>query len=195
MPPPGHIKPESVYVSRCACDLLDATCQGKLGRCELQLNVFSFRGLKCALPQRRFLTAKEKHRPKLKDWGKDGFATSREGDFLALGSLSTGFTDISNPTLALADDESSKTAIFRVNASNLSQHDFIHCFERPAVPCIISDIPTLEQWPANERWGSWSYFRCMKDSYFKVGEDDDGYSVKVYASNYSVHLSSEVSLY
>lgn len=129
--------------------------------------------------QRRFLTAKEKHRPKLKDWGKDGFATSREGDFLALRNLSTGFTDISNPTRALENDTASEATIFRVSGSNLSQHDFIQCFERPAVPCIISDIPTLEQWPADERWDSWSYFRCMKDSYFKVGEDDDGYSVKV----------------
>lgn len=35
------------------------------------------------------------------------------------------------------------------------------------------------RWEAAEKWDRWSYFRSMKDTFFKVGEDDDGYSVKV----------------
>lgn len=128
--------------------------------------------------KRRFLEAKRKHRPKLQNWERDGFGTNREQDFLALRALDCGFTRICDASLA-ADRHQEPAQLYRISCSNLSYDEFIRYFERPALPCIIADVPTVEEWPAASCWTSWAYFHCMRDSYFKVGEDDDGYSVKV----------------
>jgi histone arginine demethylase JMJD6 len=47
------------------------------------------------------------------------------------------------------------------------------------LPVVIQYIPKVEKWKGNDVWD----FRYLKasysDRYFKVGEDDDGYKVKV----------------
>jgi hypothetical protein len=125
------------------------------------------------------LTAKEKHRPKLKNWQRDGFGSTRENEFLALGALSSGVTEISTPAAVATATAVDDNCICRIGCSSMSYLDFIRHFERPAIPCVIADIPAVERWDAVGKWDRWEYFRSMKNSYFKVGEDDDGYSVKV----------------
>ena len=114
--------------------------------------------------ERRANECKKKHRPKLRDWERDGFATTRAADFMRLKEIYT------TPEVDRCID--------RIKASELSVEDFIKSYEMKSIPCIISDIPTHENWKAARYW-NFDSFRHIKDRYFKVGEDDDGYSVKV----------------
>jgi hypothetical protein len=81
--------------------------------------------------ERRVNNCKKRHRPKLKDWARDGFANKREQDFL---SLKVTYSQ-SHP-------------IQKLNAAELSVARFIDEYERKSIPCIISNIPTLESWRA-----------------------------------------------
>lgn len=100
--------------------------------------------------QRRFKTAKEKHRPKLKNWERDGFGTSRLQDFKALQDLDHGAVDVLElPPSAVAagaavDAAAGPLGIYRIGCASLSYHDFIRYFERPAIPCVITDVPREE---------------------------------------------------
>jgi hypothetical protein len=135
----------------------------------------------CNFSQRRLEAAKAKHRPKLKNWGRDGFATSRLSDFLALRDLDAGYEDINSATEFSAPQAGEVLArVPRVPGAKLSYRDFVYAFEAPAIPCAIRDVPVVEGWGAVDKWTSWSFFRSVADRYFKVGEDDDGYSVKVF---------------
>ena len=106
-------------------------------------------------------------------------------EFNALREEALGFTNITNPTIAKDYGiNKSFTTIYRIDCSRLSLSDFIQFFESPAIPCIISGIPAAESWAATEKWGNSvndisKHFRNIRERYFKVGEDDDGYSVKV----------------
>ena len=100
--------------------------------------------------QRRLLRAKERHRPKLANWEKDKFATCRENDFLALGDLPNGFTDMTASELEIQRVEDNScasciTSINRTNCTDLSCLQFARYFEQPAIPCIISGIPVEER--------------------------------------------------
>jgi len=114
--------------------------------------------------ERRLEEAKKKHRPKLKDWSKDAFATRRTTDFEELSSA---------PSSCFID---------RISCRSLSTQDFVERYERPCLPVIISDIPQEECWEGGKP-GCWDSFAWLKDKVgerlFKVGEDDDGYKVKV----------------
>ena len=139
--------------------------------------------------ERRLSEAKRKHRPKLKDWGKDEFATRRSLDFQTLGRFDPNFVTVQRISelreRKMAADEGSLVMhdIHRVEYDNLSYENFVEYFERPAIPCIIGGIPFSEEWRAQGAWTSWESFRPVRERYFKVGEDDDGYSVKVRAGN------------
>ena len=102
--------------------------------------------------------AKKKHRPKLKDWGKDKFATTRKKDF---------------DTLKICPNS---TAVSLLDGYNLTVFDFINKYEMSEKPVIIDNIPSSENWPAKD----WNFKRLkeFKESLFKVGEDDDGFKVK-----------------
>jgi len=92
------------------------------------------------------------------------------------------------------------TAVDRLSCDDLSPAQFIASYERPGLPCVIADVPARERWPACHRWTldrltqeclaprpprrtDHSNVRCatghLGERYFKVGEDDDGYKVKV----------------
>jgi hypothetical protein len=134
--------------------------------------------------QRRMDEARAKHRPKLKNWSRDGFATRRRSDFDALKSLSLGFRDIKDAKTAsctaLGLDATSLREVDRISCKRLDYQTFINIYEQPGMPCIISRVPEVEEWPAAERWLEWSYLKSsVRDRLFKVGEDDDGYAVKV----------------
>jgi hypothetical protein len=134
--------------------------------------------------QRRMDEARAKHRPKLKNWSRDGFATRRRSDFDALKSLSLGFRDIKDAKTASCAarglDATSIREVDRISCKKLDYNTFIEMYERPGIPCIISRVPEVEEWPAAERWAEWSYLKSsVRDRLFKVGEDDDGYAVKV----------------
>ena len=139
------------------------------------------------IKSRRIQSAKHKHRPKLCDWERDKFAydNTRKGvAFQTYKDISStisscGYRDIDNPRDRNSIDiilENEK--IDRIHCSNMKTSEFVHYFEEPSIPCIISGIPEKEQWDAIDNW-TFQNLRTYGDRYFKVGEDDDGYKVKV----------------
>ena len=57
---------------------------------------------------------------------------------------------------------------------------FISRYEAPALPVVIAGIPQQEGWAAPEQWTDWEWLRTrLGERLFKVGEDDDGYKVKI----------------
>ena len=108
--------------------------------------------------------AKKKHRPKLADWTRDGFATRRRTEVERLDAV---------PKCALR--------ITRVDAG-IAPDDFATRFERRSEPCLVTNVPEREGW-ALRNWtsingrptnrGDLDVFRM------KVGEDDDGKTVRV----------------
>lgn len=124
---------------------------------------------------------KSKHRPKLKDWSRDGFATRRNVEFLSLRNVNRGARDIG-----------------RLDARISGIHDFRQRFEIPNFPCIIENIPTSEGWQAQHNWNLKQLRKNFKDRLFKVGEDDDGYKVKAklkYFIDYIKHNKDDSPLY
>lgn len=140
--------------------------------------------------QRRLDTAKHKHRPKLKNWKQCGFANSlqRQKDFKMIQNedcqhiqdqcieidshkqlLEFSHTRHKNPT---------HPPIHRIDTRVLSTNDFIECYEKTKIPCIIKGIPENEQWIAHQKW-NFAHLKSFNDALFKVGEDDEGYKVKV----------------
>ena len=119
--------------------------------------------------ERRLLEAKKKHRPTLKNWANDGFGPFllREKEFRKL-----------------ADKKAYEYCknIDRVHCDQLSMEQFVQKYEEPAIPVVIGGVPASEGWSATNQWTN-EDFSWLKDSVgdrlFKVGEDDDGYKVKV----------------
>lgn len=111
--------------------------------------------------ERRMDVCKQKHRPKLKDWSRDGFATHRNAEFKALQRVHQGALGIE-----------------RVDVRISSLKDFRDRFEVPGQPCIIDNVPTAENWSAHDSWTFEQLRKNYKDRMFKCGEDDDGYKIK-----------------
>jgi hypothetical protein len=235
--------------------------------------------------ERRLDEAKQKHRPKLRDWSKDGFASRRNDDFEALrrieinqvrdllscpsssessvgdsrdsyvkstytgekktkrkkdedrlmsdeidGYVRRNTSQKNGSRKDRKDEEHEGTKrtlreIDRISWKNLTPNEFIQHYEVNRLPCIISNIPQGESWPAERNW-NFSYldsgknttdisgngetdqdegtisdssgggysdaFSSMLDSYFKVGEDDDGYKVKVKLKYFLKYLDTNV---
>ena len=118
--------------------------------------------------ERRLIEAQKKHRPSLKDWTCDGFASIRAGDFKRYKEM------------CIEEMSVVHLRIDRVHCTEVSPDEFILRYEKPCKPVIIKGIPAAEGWSANKEWNS---FKRLKKKLgrrmFKVGEDDDGYKVKV----------------
>ena len=116
--------------------------------------------------EKRAKRCKKKHRPKLSSWVKEGWAsTPRANTFEALKNKF-----LSQPL--------SDCPIDSHDVEDLSVDSFIHQYEVPMKAVIIRNIPKHEKWPAHDKW-DFEKFSNVRKRYFKVGEDDDGYSLKV----------------
>ncbi|KAJ8599844.1 hypothetical protein CTAYLR_005622 [Chrysophaeum taylorii] len=111
--------------------------------------------------------AKRRHRPKLSDWRRDGFATVRAGEVERLAQI----------------EESESSSIRVVDA--LSPAEF-RTLEASSTPVVVRGVP------ARERWAAWDWdletFRVPLR--FKCGEDDDGRSVKLSGSDFVRYAES-----
>jgi len=115
--------------------------------------------------QRRMGEAKFKHRPTMKDWAKGGFSSTRSADLARL-TDQRAYEFCKN--------------IDRVHCDHMSEKDFVWRYEEPALPCVIAGVPSRQDWAATSTWTDWEWLRTsLGERLFKVGEDDDGYKVKV----------------
>ena len=120
--------------------------------------------------ERRLLKAKRKHRPRLKEWNRDAFASRRKNLFYQLGDFESQ-VPVENSVIDI------------VPCMNLSPDSFVREFESRNIPCIISHIPTMERWKAPENWTIERLYERFKERKFKVGEDDDGKFRLIFVSN------------
>lgn len=111
--------------------------------------------------ERRMNKAKKGHRPSLKNWSRDGFATRRKDEFYALRTISQ-----------------QTRSIPRISAKDYTLDDFRRDFEVPYKPCIITDVPAVQSWKATSQWAPGILRNNFKNRMFKCGEDDDGYKIK-----------------
>ena len=82
----------------------------------------------------------------------------------------------SDPTALVEPPQRGQIAV--ENAARLSVADFRARYELPLVPCIIQGC--TDDWPAQRgAWEPHNLLTAYRDRRFKVGEDDDGYPVKL----------------
>ena len=131
--------------------------------------------------ERRLLKAKKRHRPKLANWAQQNFYGSRNADFVSLlkETPATKTVEVKSPADLRKISISPLQVIYRVPSQHISVTEFINIFEIPKIPCVLQGIPTTENWLAVVNWNFDSLLSNYKDTLFKVGEDDDGYKIKV----------------
>eukprot|EP00189_Rhodosorus_marinus_P002946 CAMPEP_0113955772 /NCGR_PEP_ID=MMETSP0011_2-20120614/1591_1 /TAXON_ID=101924 /ORGANISM="Rhodosorus marinus" /LENGTH=470 /DNA_ID=CAMNT_0000965643 /DNA_START=163 /DNA_END=1575 /DNA_ORIENTATION=- /assembly_acc=CAM_ASM_000156 len=86
--------------------------------------------------------------------------------------------------------------IARVHTDNLSVEEFYQKFEIPGVPLCIDGI--VQQWPAWTNWSLKSLHRRYRHVKFRVGDDDDGYAVRIkmkYFLRYMMSQTDDSPLY
>jgi histone arginine demethylase JMJD6 len=120
--------------------------------------------------EKRIGDAKRKHRPQLKNWSKDRYATERRDDFHLLREP----IDYSQRNYRIKPIE-------KVHSSSISVEHFLNRYEKQSIPLVIADIPETEGWKAHCRL-NWTFDNLLKkysNELFKCGEDDDGYKVNI----------------
>ena len=124
--------------------------------------------------ERRLAAAKAKHRPKLKNWSKDLFGRTGSAPSLAFQQLRAECGTCG------------PTSIARVDASELTVDEFFSTYEAKSVPVLVANTKTT-----SARLESFSHLRNAYGSrLFKVGEDDDGYKVKVKLKYFLKYLAA-----
>ena len=113
----------------------------------------------------RIRKAKESARPELKvdGWTKHNFHATFDLSFDC-------FTD----------------NVPRISCNEISHEEFIEKYERPLKPVVITNF--MDSWPAMRRWTLERLVKKYRNQKFKVGEDDDGYSVKMKLKYYMEYM-------
>ncbi|KXJ09586.1 Bifunctional arginine demethylase and lysyl-hydroxylase JMJD6 [Exaiptasia diaphana] len=118
--------------------------------------------------KRRILAAKRKARPELKDeisWCKYDYAKN---------------FDVSL--------ESVHDNIQRVDTRTISHSEFVEKFEKPRIPVVLTH--SIDHWRGYRKWTIEKLARKYGNQKFKVGEDDDGYSVKMKMKYYVEYIQN-----
>ena len=120
--------------------------------------------------------AKTRHRPRLKDWSRDGFATTRSSEF---------------ESLAAGRCEGAER-VCRLDYGVLCAAAFARDYELTSTPVIVRDVPAREGWSA----AGWSYDGFFGDSAFrglrmKCGEDDDGRTIRVTLKDFATYAAQD----
>jgi histone arginine demethylase JMJD6 len=136
--------------------------------------------------ERRASEAKAKHRPKLKDWGRSKFAGGEKfEEFIRYCELNNDVCTTSRPR---HHNPENLTHVDSIRAEDLSVQSFHDFYEGDGVPCIIRNIPTVESWKAVSNWNFSDLRSKYKHGLFKVGEDDEGYKVKMKLAHFIDYL-------
>mmetsp|Transcript_758 Transcript_758/g.1590 ORF Transcript_758/g.1590 Transcript_758/m.1590 type:complete len:209 (-) Transcript_758:412-1038(-) len=124
--------------------------------------------------------AKKGHRPKLKNWSRDGFATDRAADFEALASR------------LHKNEGSARCQVMVEQASSMTTEMFVTKYEATNTPVLIKGVVDEEEWPASRRWTLERLKEDFRDRKLKCGEDDDGYTIRVTVRNFTKYVEHQV---
>lgn len=143
--------------------------------------------------------AKRLHRPSLKNWARDGMAWSfprfveslkkRPNYETFIPGLATDAQDSSTCRRSSSSGAISVPAI--LDANTTSVETFQQQYEARGIPSVIRGIPEKEGWPATRRWTDLERLENdpdLRNRLFKVGEDDDGKSVKMKLKHFISYL-------
>ena len=122
--------------------------------------------------EKRLDSAKQRHRPKLKNWARDGFATSRNNEYLKLFEIrpysASSSSSSSSPPSSSFSSSSFPATIDRISCYDLSVKKFVELYENPYRPCVIGNIPEAERWRAIDTWTFRNLKTSLGDRLFKV---------------------------
>lgn len=80
--------------------------------------------------------------------------------------------------------------IDRIDYATYSHENFIKNYEAPSKPVIICNAQ--HNWIAKEKWTLERLEKKFRNKYFKVGEDDEGYSVKLKMKYYRKYIERNI---
>ncbi|NP_001296707.1 bifunctional arginine demethylase and lysyl-hydroxylase PSR [Hydra vulgaris] len=89
-----------------------------------------------------------------------------------------------------------KDTLPRIHCKSISHDEFIARYEKPRIPVILTGC--TDSWLANQKWKLSSLAKKYRNQKFKVGEDNDGFSVKMkmkYYIEYLKHQKDDSPLY
>lgn len=124
--------------------------------------------------ERRVEEAKRKHRPKLADWGRDGFGREGSASYALWQALSA---EPSDPPVG---------GVPRVDGRRLTAEQFVEKFEAQGKPCVLSGV----QSESRALYSFAKLRRAYGSRLFKVGEDDEGYKVKLKLKYFLKYLAA-----
>jgi histone arginine demethylase JMJD6 len=93
-------------------------------------------------------------------------------------------------------DEVSTINVDRVHIDDLTVEDFMERYEKPSIPCIL--VGCSENWDAMSKWNFPDLIKKFKRCKLKVGEDDEGYPLKLklkYFIEYLIFNKDDSPLY
>lgn len=93
-------------------------------------------------------------------------------------------------------DEVSTMNVDRVHVDDLTVEEFMEKYEKPAVPVILTGC--AENWDAMSKWNFPDLIKKFKKCKLKIGEDDEGYPLKIklkYFIEYLIFNKDDSPLY
>jgi histone arginine demethylase JMJD6 len=78
--------------------------------------------------------------------------------------------------------------IDRIDVTKVPIEEFIEKYEKPYKPVIL--LNSQVEWQAREKWTLDKLEKKFRNKYFKVGEDDEGYSVKLKMKYYRHYIAN-----
>mmetsp|Transcript_13194 Transcript_13194/g.25254 ORF Transcript_13194/g.25254 Transcript_13194/m.25254 type:complete len:486 (-) Transcript_13194:278-1735(-) len=146
--------------------------------------------------------AKRKHRSSLKlpDWHKyrlwESYDSLQRGHVARVKELNRKHMEYRNRGEQPPANQV-VTGIDRVHWKDLSLEDFIEKYQKPEIPVIITGL--TDKWKGSTTWNLEELFQGRyRNCRLKVGEDDEGYSIRVklkYFLNYMLHNIDDSPMY
>ena len=84
----------------------------------------------------------------------------------------------------------------RIDGNTTSQEEFIDRFDKPNLPCIITNLTA--DWKIDRYWTWEEMYRRYGNVSFKIGEDDNGKKLRIplkYYLEYLIHNTDDSPLY
>lgn len=118
--------------------------------------------------QRKIQEAKDAARPELKGFGWDALHLNERFPL---------------------DSSICKNELERIDANSITLEEFVNRYEKPYRPIILTNTQT--EWKANEKWTFERLAKKYRNQKFKVGEDNEGCSVKMKMKYFMEYLKNQ----